>query len=433
MRRAPRRELCYLPTLAAVWVLVVFRPGHASHQGSAREWRGALRERLKLEHLDLLGGANGVAARPPLPVSAEHSSEDEWAGDNFSLGPRSAGVLQTDLELSRKILERAVGRRAKARGTPANLIRRGTPANLTRRRGGRGTPTRDFQQDVTDSGRSVRGVVTLQAHPLLKSSALDVSLIASKNSLMVRELSEPHLDLVQVPLWHLIVQMVRDYDNMFHILIDAEEDAANQGIFVVLRDRLLRDSWLHALSAVDVRIKGWHPSASTSTPGTARTASTASEGLDTSELSQTQQALESELDSWLASASTKHSQPHDQTATTPNKEEAASEMPARMDEPGIKSCLNSKPPPITTRTWSGTTREWSGRLSERAKRESLDLQQISAHHLDRLEQGVSCEEVHFSLGPRLTSNTRTLTSSTRPRGVDPEGCLRLTSSTRARS
>lgn len=294
MRRSLRREWCYLRTLATVWVLVVLRPGHASHQGSAREWRGALRERLKLENLDLLGGANGVAdewaTRP----------DDEWTEDNFSLGPRSAGVLQTDLELSRKILQRAIGRRAaKGRGTPANLIRRGTPANLIRHRGGRGTPTRrDFQQDVcnvTDSGRSVRGVVTLQAHPLLKSSALAVSLIASKSSLMVRELSEPHLDLVQVPLWHLIVQMVPDYDNMFHILIDAEEDAANQGIFVVLRDRLLRDSWLHALSAVEVRIKGWHPSASTSTPGADRTASTASEGLDTSELSQTQQALESEL------------------------------------------------------------------------------------------------------------------------------------------
>ena len=262
-------------TLAAVWVLVVLRPGHASHQGSAHEWRGALRERLKLENLDLMGGANGAAARPSRPVRAE----DEWAEDNFSLGPRSAGVLQTDLELSRKILKRlVVGRAAQSRGNPANK-------------------TRDsgFEQDVTDSGRSVCGVVTLQAHPLLKSSALSVSLIASKSSLTVRELSEPRLDLVEVPLWHLIVQMVPVYDNMFHILIDAKEDAANQGIFVVLRDRLMRDRWLHALSALDVRVKGWHPSAFTSTPGSARTASTASKGLDTSELSQTQQALESEL------------------------------------------------------------------------------------------------------------------------------------------
>lgn len=108
------------PTLAVVAAIALaVHPGLALPRTSSNElfharynktptgeWSGMLSERLKREKIYLRGGANAVDVRS---LDCQKSGLEPQR--SFALGPRSAAALQADIELSRKILERALSDR----------------------------------------------------------------------------------------------------------------------------------------------------------------------------------------------------------------------------------------------------------------------------------------------------------------------------------
>ena len=112
MARRHRRPCASVIAALAALGLVV-HPGSALHKGPrsartappprpAREWSGRLRERLKRENLDLRGGVDAFWR------AGTEGADSLEPQKSFALGPRSAAALQSDLEYSRKILERAL-------------------------------------------------------------------------------------------------------------------------------------------------------------------------------------------------------------------------------------------------------------------------------------------------------------------------------------
>ena len=112
MARRHRRPCASVIAALAARGLVV-HPGSALHKGPrsartappprpAREWSGRLRERLKRENLDLRGGVDAFWR------AGTEGADSLEPQKSFALGPRSAAALQSDLEYSRKILERAL-------------------------------------------------------------------------------------------------------------------------------------------------------------------------------------------------------------------------------------------------------------------------------------------------------------------------------------
>ncbi len=105
-RRHRRPCASAIAALAALGLVV--HPGCALHKGprsdrtAPREWSGRLRERLKRENLDLRGGVDAFWGAG---AASAHGLEPQ---KSFALGPRSAAALHSDLEYSRKILERAL-------------------------------------------------------------------------------------------------------------------------------------------------------------------------------------------------------------------------------------------------------------------------------------------------------------------------------------
>ncbi len=96
-------------------------------------------------------------------------------------------------------------------------------------------------------GRPVRGVATIQARPSYTAKAKSVLLVVSRGTLSVQTLQKPYRQLLELPLGDVAANVVPGHENMFSVtIIGSHPDAA--GVFVALRDRSLRDSWLQALA-----------------------------------------------------------------------------------------------------------------------------------------------------------------------------------------
>ena len=114
--------------------------------------------------------------------------------------------------------------------------------------------------------RPVRGVVTLQARPLLRSTdrPMSVLLVVNRSTLVVQTLQKPYRDLLELQLQNLTAHVEPNHDNMFLIAVKQRDDSAidSNGIVVALRNCSLRDQWLQALVTARVDVTGcWQPSA----------------------------------------------------------------------------------------------------------------------------------------------------------------------------
>ena len=114
--------------------------------------------------------------------------------------------------------------------------------------------------------RPVRGVVTLQPRPLLRSTDRPMSalLVVNRSTLLVQTLQKPYRDLLELQLQGLAAHVEPNYDNMFLIAVKQRDASAidSNGIVVALRSCSLRDQWLQALVTARVDVTGcWQPSA----------------------------------------------------------------------------------------------------------------------------------------------------------------------------
>jgi hypothetical protein len=116
--------------------------------------------------------------------------------------------------------------------------------------------------------RPVRGVVTLQARPLLRSTdrPMSVLLVVNRSMLVVQTLQKPYRDLLELQLQDLTAHVEPNHDNMFLITVKSKQRDASaidsNGIVVALRSCSLRDQWLQALVTARVDVTGcWQPSA----------------------------------------------------------------------------------------------------------------------------------------------------------------------------
>ena len=119
------------------------------------------------------------------------------------------------------------------------------------------------QQRLVDA-RPVRGVVTLQPRPLLRSTdrPMSVLLVVNQSTLLVQTLQKPYRDLLELQLQGLAAHVEPNYDNMFLIVVKQRDASASNGIVVALRDCSLRNQWLQALVTARVEVTGcWQPSA----------------------------------------------------------------------------------------------------------------------------------------------------------------------------
>jgi hypothetical protein len=111
--------------------------------------------------------------------------------------------------------------------------------------------------------RPARGMATVKADPSLK---LGMSVVLHVADGVLAVYGGPELDrrLLEMPLHHILVELVPGHDNMFHVTANLP-DRAVDGIYVTVKDRGARDRWLSALSAMQVKVKDWRPA-----PGMAR-------------------------------------------------------------------------------------------------------------------------------------------------------------------
>jgi hypothetical protein len=121
------------------------------------------------------------------------------------------------------------------------------------------------EQRLVDD-RPVRGVVTLQPRPLLRSTDRPMSalLVVNRSTLLVQTLQKPYRDLLELQLQGLAAHVEPNYDNMFLIAVKQRDASAidSNGIVVALRDCSLRNQWLQALVTARVDVTGcWQPSA----------------------------------------------------------------------------------------------------------------------------------------------------------------------------
>ena len=111
--------------------------------------------------------------------------------------------------------------------------------------------------------RPVRGVVTLQPRPLLRSTdrPMSVLLVVNRSTLLVQCLQKPYRDLLELQLQGLAVHVEPNRDNMFLIAVKQENASVIDcdNIVVALRDCSMRDQWLQALVTAGVDVKGWTP------------------------------------------------------------------------------------------------------------------------------------------------------------------------------
>ncbi len=112
--------------------------------------------------------------------------------------------------------------------------------------------------------RPVRGVVTLQPRPLLRSTdrPMSVLLVVNRSTLLVQTLHKPYQDLFELQLQGLAVHVEPNHDNMFLIAVKQKDTSAtdSDNIVVALRDCSLRDQWLQALVTAGVNVTGcWTP------------------------------------------------------------------------------------------------------------------------------------------------------------------------------
>ena len=101
----------------------------------------------------------------------------------------------------------------------------------------------------------VRGVVVVESPS--SGSAEAMLLVVSHGTVALQTLQKPYQKLLEMPLDETVVaEVVPGRQNTFRVMVDAfeETDPDTEGIFVVLRDRSLRDQWLEALATAGARV-----------------------------------------------------------------------------------------------------------------------------------------------------------------------------------
>ena len=106
--------------------------------------------------------------------------------------------------------------------------------------------------DMVDQD-SLRGQVTVSGQPSV--SGIPAVLHVSK-VLTVFGGADWDRQLLEMPLHHIQVELVPGHDNKFHLTMP---NRAVDGIFAAVTNRAARDRWLFALSAMQVKVKDWHP------------------------------------------------------------------------------------------------------------------------------------------------------------------------------
>ena len=104
--------------------------------------------------------------------------------------------------------------------------------------------------------RAVRGVVAVQSPSL--SAAEDFLLVISHGTVALQTLQKPYQRLLEKPLNEVAAKVVPGRQDTFYVTIvgfeDRDSDPDAIGIFVVLRDRSLRDQWLEALATAGAHV-----------------------------------------------------------------------------------------------------------------------------------------------------------------------------------
>ena len=104
--------------------------------------------------------------------------------------------------------------------------------------------------------RAVRGVVAVQSPSL--SAAEDFLLVISHGTVALQTLQKPYQRLLEKPLDEVAAKVVPGRQDTFWVTTVGFEDMDSGpdaiGIFVVLRDRALRDQWLEALATAGAHV-----------------------------------------------------------------------------------------------------------------------------------------------------------------------------------
>jgi hypothetical protein len=114
-----------------------------------------------------------------------------------------------------------------------------------------------FQWSSVLRFKPFRGKVTMTARASQKEG-IPALLCVEKGGLSVVGGAELDENFLSMPLQYAKINLVPDYDDKFQISVS---DSHGPGIFVVVRDRSVRDRWLASLSVIpDMKIDGWCPS-----------------------------------------------------------------------------------------------------------------------------------------------------------------------------
>jgi len=105
--------------------------------------------------------------------------------------------------------------------------------------------------------RPFRGKVIITARAS-QEEGIPGLLCVEKGGLSVVGGAELDETFLSIPLQYAKINLVPDCDDKFQISVSGSHGL---GIFVVVRDRSVRDQWLASLSAIpDMKIDGWRPS-----------------------------------------------------------------------------------------------------------------------------------------------------------------------------
>ena len=102
----------------------------------------------------------------------------------------------------------------------------------------------------------LRGVVVVESP--LSRSAEAMLLVVSHGTVALQTLQKPYQKLLGMPLYEVAAKVVPGRQDTIHVTVvdfeDRDEDPDAAGIFVVLRDRSLRDQWLEALATAGAHV-----------------------------------------------------------------------------------------------------------------------------------------------------------------------------------
>ena len=177
--------------------------------------------------------------------SATVSSADEPARADEEDGDRSPGSdagRSYNRAMARDIRARQAAVAAERDGASA---RNATTSEIDSRKPGAPAKTTPPERPWVDR-RPVRGVATIQALPSRTAKAESMLLVVGRGKLSLQTVQRPYQRLLEMKLADVAAEVVPGRNDMFRVsMTGSNPDAA--GIFVVLRDHLLRDSWLQAL------------------------------------------------------------------------------------------------------------------------------------------------------------------------------------------